>query len=65
VTVLRRGVGEVRVVVGELHHVDKCGGECSTRKNAFITEVETSARSEPKRMTNHNSSAQLFLDCHV
>jgi hypothetical protein len=30
---------------GELQHADKCGGECSTRKNAFITEVETSARS--------------------
>jgi hypothetical protein len=36
-TVLLSGVGEVRVVGGELQHADKCGGECSTRKNAFVT----------------------------
>jgi hypothetical protein len=73
-TVLRRGVGKVRIVRGELQHADKCGWECSTRKNAFVTELEMSARTESKRMTNHNTpnfhewtwptTAQLFLDCH-
>jgi hypothetical protein len=63
VTVLRRGVGEVRVVVGELQHADKCGGECSTGVlNAFITELETSARSESKRMTNHNTPQLSRMD---
>jgi hypothetical protein len=60
VTVLRRGVGEVRIVAGELQHADKCGGECTTRKNVFITELETSARTESKRMTSHNTP-QLSL----
>jgi hypothetical protein len=34
---------------GELQRADKCEGECSTRKNAFINEVGTSARSESKQ----------------
>jgi hypothetical protein len=47
---------------GELQHADKCGGECSTRKNAFVTELETSARTESKRMTNHNSPKLSRMD---
>jgi hypothetical protein len=48
---------------GELQHADKCGGECSTGVlNAFITEVETSARSESKRMTNHNTPQRSRMD---
>jgi hypothetical protein len=62
VTVLRCGVGEVQVVVGRAQHADKCGGECSTRKNAFITELETSARTESKRMINHNTPQLSRMD---
>jgi hypothetical protein len=63
VIVLQRGVGEVRVVAErELQHADKCGGECSTRKNAFITALETSARTESKRMTNHNTPQLSRMD---
>jgi hypothetical protein len=62
VTVLQRGVGEVWVVAGELQHADKCGGECSTRKNAFRTELETSARTESKRMANHNTPQLSRMD---
>jgi hypothetical protein len=48
---------------GELQPADKCGGECSTGVlNAFITEVGTSARSESKRMTNHNTSQLSGMD---
>jgi hypothetical protein len=62
VTVLRLGVGEVRGERGELQHADKCGGECNARKNAFITELETSARTESKRMTNHNTPQLSRMD---
>jgi hypothetical protein len=62
VRVLRRGVEEVRVEAGELQHAHKCGAECSTRKNAFITELETSARTESKRMTNHNTPQLSRMD---
>jgi hypothetical protein len=56
VTVLRRGVGEVRVVVGRVP-------ACSTGVlKAFITELETSARSENKRMTNHNTPQLSRMD---
>jgi hypothetical protein len=54
-TVLQRGVGEVWVVAVRASDADKCGGECSTRKNAFITGLETSVRTESKRMANHNT----------
>jgi hypothetical protein len=48
---------------GEIQHPDKCGGECSTGVlNAFITEIETSARSESKRMTNHNTPQLSRMD---
>jgi hypothetical protein len=48
---------------GELQPADKCGGECSTGLlNAFITEVGTSARSESKRMTNHNTPQLSRMD---
>jgi hypothetical protein len=33
-----------------------------TRKNAFITELETSARTESKRMTNHNTPQLSRMD---
>jgi hypothetical protein len=61
VTVLR-GV-EVRVLVEGAPDADKCGGECSTGVlNAFITELETSARTESKRMTNHNAPHLSRMD---
>jgi hypothetical protein len=52
----------VRLWRGELQHADKCGEECSTRKNAFITELDTSARTESKRMSNHNIPQLLQMD---
>jgi hypothetical protein len=61
-TVRRREVGEVLVVAGELQHADKCGRECSTSKNAVMTELETSARPERKRMTNHNTPQLSGMD---
>jgi hypothetical protein len=33
-----------------------------TRKNAFITELETSARTESKRLTNHNTPQLSGMD---
>jgi hypothetical protein len=40
-----------------------CGGECSTGVlNAFITELETSDRSESKLMTNHNTPQLSRMD---
>jgi hypothetical protein len=51
VTVLRLGVGEVRVVAGELQHADKCGGECST-----------GTRTESKRIPNHNTPQLSRMD---
>jgi hypothetical protein len=56
VTVLRRGVGEVRVLVGR-------APACSTGVlKAFITELETSARTESKRMTNNNTPQLSRMD---
>jgi hypothetical protein len=39
-----------------------CGGQCSTRKNAFITELESSAHTESKRMINHNNPQLSRMD---
>jgi hypothetical protein len=36
--------------------------ECRTRKNAVMTELETSARPEKKRMTNHNTPKLSGMD---
>jgi hypothetical protein len=55
VTVLQHGVGEVRVLAGRTPACWQVWRECSTRKNAFITELKTSAGTESKGMTNHNT----------
>jgi hypothetical protein len=47
---------------GESSSMLTCGGECSTRRNAFITELETSACTESKRMTNHNTPQLSRMD---
>jgi hypothetical protein len=38
------------------------GGKCSTRKNGFITELETSARTKSKLMTNLNTPQHSRMD---
>jgi hypothetical protein len=56
VTVLRRGVGEVRAVVGRAPACWQVWrGMQYRRSQAFITKLETSARTESKRMANHNT----------
>jgi hypothetical protein len=62
VTVLRRGVGEVRVVARGAPACWQAWRECSIRKNSFITEFETSARTESKQMTNHNTPQLSQMD---
>jgi hypothetical protein len=59
----RRGVGEVRVVAGRsLACWQVWRGMQYRRPQAFITELQTSAPTESKRMTNHNTPQPLRMD---
>jgi hypothetical protein len=55
VTVLRRGEGEVRVVEGRAPACWQVWRGMQYKEECFIAELETSARTESKRMTNHNT----------
>jgi hypothetical protein len=55
VTVLRCGVGEVRVVAGRAPTFWQVWRGMQYKEECFISELETSARTESKRMTNHNT----------